>query len=51
MLSVMNIFSTRLLGTSMVRETQKNIELTGFAIETVNERVFGVVRLIIARKP
>jgi ubiquinone/menaquinone biosynthesis C-methylase UbiE len=51
LLSVMNVFSTRLLGTSMVRETQKNIELTGFAIETLKEKAFDVVRLIIAKKP
>lgn len=51
LLSVMNLFSTPLLGTSMMRETQKNIELTGFAIETIKEKAFDVVRLIIARKP
>jgi ubiquinone/menaquinone biosynthesis C-methylase UbiE len=50
LLSLMNIVSTRVLGTSMVRETQKNIELTGFAIETVKQKVFDVVRLIIAKK-
>jgi ubiquinone/menaquinone biosynthesis C-methylase UbiE len=50
-LSVMNLFSTRLLGTSMVRETQKNIELTGFAIEIVRWKFLDVVRLIIAKKP
>lgn len=51
LLSVMNVVSTRVLGTSMVRETQKNIELTGFAIKTVKQKVFDVVRLIIAKKP
>jgi len=51
LLSVMNVFSTRLLGTSMVRETQKNIELAGFAIKSVKQKAFGVVRLIIAGKP
>jgi ubiquinone/menaquinone biosynthesis C-methylase UbiE len=51
LLSVMNLFSTPLLGTSMVRETQKNIDLAGFVIETVKEKAFDVVRLIIAKKP
>jgi ubiquinone/menaquinone biosynthesis C-methylase UbiE len=51
LLTMMNLFSTRLLGTSMVRETQKNIELTGFAIESVKWKFFDVVRLIIAKKP
>jgi ubiquinone/menaquinone biosynthesis C-methylase UbiE len=51
LLSAMNLASTRLLGTSMVRETQNNIELTGFTIESVKQKAFGVVRLIIARKP
>jgi ubiquinone/menaquinone biosynthesis C-methylase UbiE len=49
-LYVMNVFSTRLLGTSMVRETQKNIELVGFTIESVEKKTFDIVRLIIARK-
>lgn len=51
LLYVMNIFSTRLLGTSMVRETQKNIEFAGFTIESVEQKFFDVVRLIIAKKP
>ena len=51
LLSMMNLVSTRLLGTSMVRETQYNIELTGFNIESVKQKVFGVFRLIVARKP
>lgn len=51
MLSLMNVFSTRMLGTSMVRETQKNIERVGFTIESVKQTVFDVVRLIVARKP
>jgi ubiquinone/menaquinone biosynthesis C-methylase UbiE len=51
LLSMMNLVSTRLLGTSMVRETHYNIELTGFNIESVKQKVFGVFRLIVARKP
>ena len=50
-LAVMNIFSTRLLGTSMLRETQKNIELAGFTIQSVEYKFFDVVRLILAQKP
>jgi ubiquinone/menaquinone biosynthesis C-methylase UbiE len=49
-LYVMNVFSTRLLGTSMVRETQKNIELAGFTIESVEKKALDIVRLIIAKK-
>jgi ubiquinone/menaquinone biosynthesis C-methylase UbiE len=49
-LYLMNVFSTRLLGTSMIRETQKNIELAGFTIESVKYKALGIVRLIIARK-
>ncbi len=49
-LYVMNVFSTRLLGTSMVRETQKNIELVGFTVESVEKKTLDIVRLIIARK-
>jgi len=49
-LYVMNVFSTHLLGTSMVRETQKNIELVGFTIESVKKKTLDIVRLIIARK-
>jgi len=51
MLSLMNVFSTRMLGTSMIRETQKNIERADFTIESVKQVVFDVVRLIVARKP
>jgi len=50
-LLIMNIFSTRLLGTSMVRETQKNIELAGFTLESVEYKFFDIVRLILAQKP
>jgi hypothetical protein len=49
-LYLMNVLSTRLLGTSMIRETQKNIELAGFTIESVTYKALGIVRLIIARK-
>ncbi len=40
-----------LTGTSMVRETQKNIEKAGFKIERVENLFFDIVRLIIATKP
>jgi len=49
-LYLMNFFSTRLLGTSMVRETEKNIRLAKFTIQSVEHKVFDVVRLIIAGK-
>lgn len=47
---IMNLFSTRQLGTFMLRETQRAIERTGFRIESVENHFFDVVRLIIARK-
>ena len=34
----------------MVRETQKNIEMAGFTIESVEKKALGIVRFIIARK-
>ena len=40
-----------LTGTSMIRETQKNIEKAGFKIEKVENLFFDIVRLIIATKP
>jgi ubiquinone/menaquinone biosynthesis C-methylase UbiE len=49
-LYMMNFFSTRLLGTSMVRETEKNIRLAKFTVQSVEHKVFDVVRLIIAIK-
>lgn len=49
-LYVMNVFSTRLLGTSMVHETQKRVEIAGFTIESVEKKALDMVRLIIARK-
>ncbi|WP_048058207.1 class I SAM-dependent methyltransferase [Pyrococcus yayanosii] len=39
-----------LTGTSMVRETQKNIERAGFKIEKVENLFFDIVRLIISTK-
>lgn len=50
LLYVMNLFSTSLLGTSMLRKTQQSIEAAGFQIERRENRLFDVVRLIIARK-
>jgi len=49
-LYLMNIVLTKLLGTSMIRETQKNIEQTGFTIVSVENKMFDIVRLIIATK-
>lgn len=50
MLYLMNILSEKLLGTSMTRETQKNIEQAGLTIISVEHKVLDVVRLIIATK-
>jgi len=47
---MMNFFSTRRLGTSMLRETQKSIEEAGFEIQSVECKLFDVIRLIIATK-
>jgi len=49
-LYLMNIVSTKLLGTSMIRETQKNIEQAGFTVVSVEHKLFDIVRLIIATK-
>lgn len=49
-LYLMNIVSTKLLGTSMIRETQKNIEQAGFTIVSVEHKLFDIIRLIIATK-
>jgi len=46
----MNMFSTMILGTSMIRETQKNIESAGFTIQSVDNKAFDIVRLIVAGK-
>ena len=50
LLRMMNLFSARLLGTSMLRETQKSIEEAGFNIQSVEYKLFDVIRLIIAIK-
>ncbi|KPU62766.1 methyltransferase type 11 [Thermococcus sp. EP1] len=50
-LYLMEPFIKTLLGTSMLRETQKNIEKAGFKIEKVENLFFDIVRLIIATKP
>jgi ubiquinone/menaquinone biosynthesis C-methylase UbiE len=47
---MMNLFSTRVLGTSMLRQTQKSIEAAGFKIQSVEYKLFDVIRLIIATK-
>ena len=49
-LYLMNSVSKRVLGTSMIRETQKNIEQAGFTIISVEYKLFDIVRLIIATK-
>ena len=49
-LYLMNIVSKRVLGTSMLRETQKNIEQAGFTIISAENKLFDIVRLIIATK-
>jgi ubiquinone/menaquinone biosynthesis C-methylase UbiE len=49
-LYMMNLFSYRFLGTSMIRETQKNITASGFKIVEVRHLFLDVVRLIVAEK-
>lgn len=49
-LYLMEPFIRTLLGTSMLRETQKNIERAGFRIEKVENLFYDIVRLIIATK-
>ena len=49
-LYLMDPITKALVGTSMVRETQKNIEKAGFKIEGVENLFFDIVRLIIATK-
>lgn len=49
-LHMMNLFSLPVLGTSMTRETKKNIESAGFEIIEEDHRFFDVVRLIVAVK-
>jgi ubiquinone/menaquinone biosynthesis C-methylase UbiE len=49
-LYMMNVVSRTFTGTSMVRETQKNIETAGFHLREVQRYVHGIVRLMIAGK-
>lgn len=49
-LRIMDKVSTPMLGTSMVRETQKGIEKAGFTILSVDNELFDVLRLIVATK-
>jgi ubiquinone/menaquinone biosynthesis C-methylase UbiE len=49
-LYVMNLFSQPLLGTSMIRETQKNIATAGFKILRIHNLILDVVRFIVAEK-
>ena len=47
----MERFSKPLLGTSMLRETQKGIENSGLRILSSQNKVFDILRLIVATKP
>ncbi len=49
-LYVMNVFSKALVGTSIIRETQRNIEKSGFMIGEVENVCLDIVRLIIGEK-
>jgi len=49
-LYMMNVFTKTLIGTSMIRETQKNIEKVGFKIKDVQNVYSDIVRLIVAGK-
>ena len=49
-LYLMNLVTKPMMGTSMIRDTQKNIEKAGFEIESVENLIFDVVRLIVASK-
>jgi ubiquinone/menaquinone biosynthesis C-methylase UbiE len=49
-LNLMNLMTVPMTGTYMNRETQKNIENAGFRIESVENRLFDIVRHIKARK-
>jgi len=49
-LYMMNVFTKTLVGTSMIRETQKNIEKIGFKIKDVQNVYSDIVRLIVAGK-
>ncbi|MCX6074063.1 MAG: methyltransferase domain-containing protein [Campylobacterales bacterium] len=48
---IMDTFSTPMLGTSMLRETQKEIEKAGFTVLKSQNKVFDILRLIVATKP
>ncbi|MCL4432397.1 MAG: methyltransferase domain-containing protein [Epsilonproteobacteria bacterium] len=47
---MMDKITTQLLGTSMLRETQKEIEKAGFTIISSENKVFDILRLIVAIK-
>ncbi len=49
-LYVMSLFSKLMLGTSMVRETEKNIKKSGFKIVEKRDLYFDVLRFIVAEK-
>lgn len=49
-LYLMEPFIRTLLGTSLLRETQRNIERAGFKIEKVENLFYDIVRLIVATK-
>lgn len=48
---IMDTFATPMLGTSMLRETQKEIEKAGFTVLESQNKVFDILRLIVATKP
>lgn len=50
LLYIMNIFSKLIVGTSMVRRTQENIESAGFKVVERRDILFDVVRIIVAEK-
>lgn len=47
---MINKISMPLLGTSMLRETQKEIEKSGFIVQVSQNKVFDILRLIVAIK-
>jgi ubiquinone/menaquinone biosynthesis C-methylase UbiE len=49
-LYVMDVFSKALVGTSLIRETQMNIEKSGFIPNKVENYSFDIVRLIVTAK-
>ena len=50
LLYTMNIFSRLILGTSMVRRTQENVENVGFKVVERRDILFDMVRIIVAEK-